>query len=123
MLEIGNPDADKNAFRVQDAGNPDAGKIEAQTPADIMESEGFPRLDILKLELHLDADAAAVDQTPLAMLMMQPQAQRYVHSDGVSYTSDIVVQELQVDINGNRLSLETILGEMLDMPLEVAASM
>lgn len=80
-------------------------------------------LDILRLELHLDADAAAVDQTPLAMVMMQPQAQQYILSDGVSYTSDIVVQDMLVDINGNPLSLEMMLGEMLDMPLDVAASM
>ncbi len=74
-------------------------------------------LNVLTLEAHLAADAAAIDQTPLAMFMMSPQAQQVVVADGISYTSDMTLKELIVDINGNPLALEMLLGDKLDIPL------
>lgn len=74
-------------------------------------------LNVTRLEAHLQADADAIDQTPLAMFMMSPQAQQVIVADGTSYKADITLRDLIVDINGNPLSLEMMLGEMLDMPL------
>ncbi len=74
-------------------------------------------LTVLKLEAHLDADATAIDQTPLAMFMMSPQAQQVIVADGVSYKADLTLSELIVDINGNPLALEMMLGDKLDTPL------
>ncbi|MFK7853874.1 MAG: DUF945 family protein [Granulosicoccus sp.] len=80
-------------------------------------------LNMLKLEAHLDADVAAIDQSPLAMFMGAPEAQQYIVSDGVKYTADVTVSDLIVDINGNPLSLELMVGEMLDMPLAAVLEM
>jgi len=74
-------------------------------------------LSMVKLEAHLDADVEAIDQSPLAMFMGAPEAQQYIVSDGIKYRSDITVSNLIVDINGNPMSLEMMVGEMLDMPL------
>ncbi len=80
-------------------------------------------LNVTYLEAHLNADADAIDQTPLAMFMMSPQAQQVIVADGTSYKADITLKELIVDINGNPLSLEMMMGEMLDMPLADAMKM
>lgn len=80
-------------------------------------------LNMLKLEAHLDADVAAIDQSPLAMFMGAPEAQQYIVSDGIKYTADVTVSDLIVDINGNPLSLELMVGEMLDMPLAAMLEM
>lgn len=74
-------------------------------------------LNVIFMEAHLNADADAIDQTPLAMFMLSPQAQQVIVADGTSYKADISMKDLVVDINGNPLSLEMMLGEMLDMPL------
>lgn len=74
-------------------------------------------LNVTQLEAHLNADADAIDQTPLAMFMVSPQAQQVIVADGTSYKADITLKDLIVDINGNPLSLEMMMGEMLDMPL------
>ncbi|ASJ72593.1 DUF945 family protein [Granulosicoccus antarcticus] len=74
-------------------------------------------LNITQFEAHLKADADAIDQTPLAMFMMAPQAQQVIVADGSSYTADITLKELIVYINGNPLSLELMMGEILDTPI------
>lgn len=74
-------------------------------------------LNVTYLEAHLNADADAIDQTPLAMFLMSPQAQQVIVADGTSYKADITLKDLIIDINGNPLSLEMMMGEMLDMPL------
>ena len=74
-------------------------------------------LNILEINLNLDADAAAVDMTPLAMLLTSPEAEQVIVADGVTYQSDVQVSNLIVDINGNPMSLELMIGEMLDMSL------
>jgi FkbM family methyltransferase len=51
-LAISNPHAEKNAFRIQAAAATDNSNIPALSPADIMETTGFPRLDILKLDIE-----------------------------------------------------------------------
>ncbi len=80
-------------------------------------------LNALQFEFNLNADAQAVDMTPLAMFANMPEAQQFILADGVSYTSAVSVRDLLVDINGNPLSLEIMLGEALDMPLESAMAM
>jgi FkbM family methyltransferase len=52
VLDIENPDAGKNAFRMRTATNPGSGGIQALTPDDILQSSGFPRMDILKLDIE-----------------------------------------------------------------------
>lgn len=74
-------------------------------------------LNTLELDVNLDADAAAIDQTPLAIVLGMPDAEQFIVADGLTYKSDISVRNLVVDINGNPLSLEFVIGEMLDMPL------
>lgn len=79
-------------------------------------------LQALTANVVLDADAAAVNQTPLAM-MMHPMASQYVIDDGVKYTSDLKVADLILDANGDPQSLEMMLGGMLEMPLNFLESL
>ena len=74
-------------------------------------------LNVLAFEVHFNADAEAIDQTPLAMFMMSPQAQQVIVADGVTYKGDVSLNELVLDINGNPLAIEMMLGEKLDVPL------
>lgn len=94
-------------------------------PADGFDSVSTVRdlLKMVKLQVHLDADVGVIDQSPLAMFMGAPEAQQYIVSDGVKYTADVTVSDLIVDINGNPLSLEMMVGEMLDMPLAAMMEM
>jgi uncharacterized protein YdgA (DUF945 family) len=78
-------------------------------------------LNVTQAEFSLQADAAALDQTPLAAFLVSPQVEQLVLADGVSYQSTIKVKDFIVDINGNPLSLEMIMGDTLDMPLPAIA--
>lgn len=80
-------------------------------------------LDIMEAELRFQADAAALDQTPLAGFLVSPQAEQFVVADGVTYQSHIKVKDLIVDINGNPISLELIMGDTLDMSLSQMAEL
>ena len=80
-------------------------------------------LNILTLEAHMEADVEAVISLPWPCFMGAPEAQQYIVSDGLKYTSDITVSDLIVDINGNPLSLEMMVGDMLDMPLAALMEM
>lgn len=80
-------------------------------------------LQALTANVVLDADAAAVNQTPLAMMMMHPIASQYVLDDGVKYKSDIKVADLILDANGDPQSLEMMLGGMLETPLDFLESL
>lgn len=79
-------------------------------------------LNIIELNARLDADAAALDMTPAAMFLLSPQAQQVIVSDGVSYKADVQLSNLIVNINGNPMSLELMIGEMLDTPLSALGS-
>jgi hypothetical protein len=94
-------------------------------PADGFDSVSTVRdvLKMVKFEAHLDADVGAIDQSPLAMFMGAPEAQQYIVSDGVKYKADVTLSDLIVDINGNSLSLEMMVGEMLDMQLAAMMEM
>ncbi|NND91013.1 MAG: DUF945 family protein [Granulosicoccus sp.] len=74
-------------------------------------------LNVVQLEAHLDADAVAVDMTPLAMLMSTPEALQVVIADGASYRVDLNLADLILTINGNPLSLEELIGDSIDTPL------
>ena len=77
-------------------------------------------LRALRMTATLDADADAVAMTPAAMFLAGDALAPWIVSDGTSYRSDIAVDDLIVDINGNPLSLELMLGEALAMPLDAA---
>lgn len=74
-------------------------------------------LSVTEAELRFHADAAALDQTPLAALLVSPQTEQFVLADGITYQSLIKTKDLIVDVNGNPLSLELIMGDTLDMTL------
>lgn len=80
-------------------------------------------LDIMQAELHFTADSAALDATPLAGFLMSPKAEQFIVADGATYQSNIKMKDLIVDINGNPLSLELIMGDTLDMPLSAMAEL
>ena len=80
-------------------------------------------LDIMEAELRFQADAAALDQTPLAGFLVSAQAEQFVVADGVTYQSHIKVKDRIVDINGNPISLELIMGDTLDMSLSQMAEL
>ncbi|MBX2826320.1 MAG: YdgA family protein [Gammaproteobacteria bacterium] len=75
-------------------------------------------VNALTAKINLDADVAAVDITPLGMMMGHPMASQYILTDGTKYTSELKVAELILDANGDPQSLEMMLGGMLDMPLD-----
>lgn len=77
-------------------------------------------LSALSANIMLDADAAALDMTPAVMFMGSPPLDTWIVNNGVSYTSDVTFKDLIVDINGNALPLEMMLGEALDMPLDLS---
>jgi len=74
----------------------------------------------LALRLQLNADEAALNATPAAMLLMHPMAEEYLVYDGISYAADIKASDLILDVNGNPLSLEDMFGGMLAMPLDMS---
>jgi len=77
-------------------------------------------LSALSASVMLDADAAALDMTPAAMFMGSPPLDTWIVNNGVSYTSNVTVKDLIVDINGNALSLDMMLGEALELPLDLS---
>lgn len=78
-------------------------------------------ITVTEAELVFQADATALDQTPLAAFLVTPQAERFVLADGVTYQSLIKAKDLIVDINGNPLSLELIMGDTLNKSLSAMA--
>ena len=80
-------------------------------------------LNVTEAELQFRGDAAAIDQTPLAAFLLSPQAEQFVLADGVTYQTSINAKDLIVDINGNPLSLELIMGETLDLALSDMAKL
>ena len=75
-------------------------------------------LQLLSLELTVEADVAAINVTPAAAFMQSPMIQQFVVSDEESHTMNVTVADLVVDINGNAATLEQMLPINLDMPLE-----
>ena len=75
---------------------------------------------VLALKLQLNADEAALNATPAAMLLMHPMAEEYLVYNGSSYAADIRAEDLILDVNGNPQSLEDMFGGMLSMPLDMS---
>ncbi|PID63794.1 MAG: hypothetical protein CSB44_00880 [Gammaproteobacteria bacterium] len=75
-------------------------------------------LDALRFEFTLDADAEAIDRTPLAMVLANPMAQDFVVSEEGRYKAKVFTDGSMLDINGEQMLLDNMLGEMMDMPLD-----
>ncbi len=71
------------------------------------------------LTVRADADALALTPAPM-LLASSPALSAYVIDDGVSYRTEMDVADLIVNINGEPLSLEQMLGGVLAMPLNMA---
>ena len=71
----------------------------------------------LQASLTVDADAAALEGTPLAMLLYSPQASQVLVEENGKYTANITLDEAVVDINGQPLSLALMLQGPMEMPL------
>ncbi len=82
-------------------------------------------LNAIKLTANLDADAMAVDMTPVGMLMGHPMAAQYIINDGVKYSSELTVADALLYANGETMDIVEMLGfsPMLDMPLESLGQM
>ncbi len=76
----------------------------------------------LKGELTLDADGAAVDQTPMGFMLQAPPASDFISFDGSKYTSKVVLADNVIDLNGTPFPLDLIAGDMLQMSLGDALS-
>lgn len=72
----------------------------------------------LQASLTVDADAAALESTPLAMLLYSPQASQVLVNENGKYTANITLDEAIVDINGQPLSLALMLQGPMEMPLD-----
>lgn len=72
----------------------------------------------LQASLKVDADAAALESTPLAMLLYSPQASQVLVNENGKYTANITLDEAIVDINGQPLSLALMLQGPMEMPLD-----
>ena len=72
----------------------------------------------LQASLKVDADAAALESTPLAMLLYSPQASQVLVKENGKYTANITLDEAIVDINGQPLSLALMLQGPMEMPLD-----
>lgn len=77
----------------------------------------------LKLSATLEADADAIALTPAAMFLAGDQLAPWIVSDGTGYRSELGLDDLIVDVNGNPMSLELMAGGMLEMPLDPAMLM
>jgi hypothetical protein len=55
--------------------------------------------------LRFHADAAALDQTPLATFLALPKAEQFALADGVAYHALFILKDFIVYINGNPRSL------------------
>jgi len=98
----------------------DGGKADADLKLQVVEesSPNFPAggisaaetlgdiLKALTLDIAVDADAAAINQTPLAMFLNHPMAQQFIVVDGTQYKVKINVADLVADINGQPLDLQ-----------------
>jgi len=76
-------------------------------------------VNALTAHVSLKADVDAVNMTPLAMMMGHPMATQYILNDGSQYTSELKVADLILDANGDPQSLDSMLGGMLEMPLDI----
>ena len=72
----------------------------------------------LQASLTVDADAAALESTPLAMMLYSPQASQVLVEENGKYTANITLDDAVLDINGQPLSLALMLQEPMQMPLD-----
>ncbi|MFK8081185.1 MAG: DUF945 family protein [Granulosicoccus sp.] len=91
--------------------------------ADIMKSiaTGRDLLNILTLEGSLDADTAALAQTPV--MMMLGGAGEFITVTDESVKSQVSLDGTMLNVNGVELPLDTMFGFMLDVPFSDLASM
>lgn len=71
-------------------------------------------------KLDIDADLAALAMTPLPILLNDPSMAQWIVNDGETVKTRISVEDMIIDINGNPLPLEMMLGDMLQTPLDLS---
>ena len=116
----------KNVLEVDNQGGKIGSSISFILEGDGSES-GFDYVltarDLLaafRIDASLDADAAAINMTPLAMFANMPPASDFIINDGVTYRADLSFDDLLLYVNGeSRDVIEQFgLAAMLDTPLD-----
>lgn len=116
----------KNVLEVDNQGGKIASDLSFIFEGDGSES-GFDYVltarDLLaafRIDASLDADAAAINMTPLAMFANMPPASDFIINDGITYTADLSFDDLLLYVNGeSRDVIEQFgLASMLDTPLD-----
>jgi len=90
---------------------------DSDTGMDNLETVG-DLVNALQASLTIEADAAALESTPLAMALYSPQASQVLVEENGKYTANIALNDSVVDINGQPLSLALMFAEPLQMPLD-----
>ena len=91
----------------------------SESGSDYMQS-GRDLLASLRIDASLDADAAAINMTPLAMFANVPPASDFIINDGVKYTADLSFDDLILYVNGSSIDVieQFGLSGMIDQPLD-----
>ena len=76
---------------------------------------GRDLLNVLTVEANLDADRAAIKNTPLPMML--GSAGEFITVDENSITSTASLEGMNLNINGVLMPLDALTGGMLDVPL------
>ena len=81
---------------------------------------GRDLLASLRIDATLDADAAAINMTPLAIFANVPPASDFIINDGVKYTADLSFDDLILYVNGSSIDVieQFGLSGMIDQPLD-----
>ena len=89
---------------------------------DLLTSSSATRGDLLraiKIEVSLNAPDAALALTPVGMFIDPAMLAPFIVANASGLTSNIVVDDLVADVNGEQMPLELMLGEQLTMPLNL----
>ena len=91
----------------------------SESGSDYMQS-GRDLLASLRIDATLDADAAAINMTPLAIFANVPPASDFIINDGVKYTADLSFDDLILYVNGSSIDVieQFGLSGMIDQPLD-----
>ena len=75
-------------------------------------------LSAIQIEAKVDADAEAVNMTPLAMFAYTPPASNFLINDGVTFSANLAFQDMILYANGETHDVieQFGLAEMLDAP-------
>jgi len=117
-LELGNSEGDAKAFAKVVFEGSDAANATDASAFDSMATVG-DLVGALSAQADLDADLSAVAMTPIPVLLGSPGISDWLVNDGETISSKITLEDLVLNVNGNPIPLEMMLGEMLQMPLDM----